>query len=1103
MITKVWGLSDKGILGLGDNVIEAKDLVVIPQLENRGVSKISIGEFHAAASTINHEVFVWGLNEDETLGTFCGGIVWIPKPVLKLEFAETIDIFCGANSTYALTSSGDVYSWGKGRHGILGHGNEEDYQFPQKIKGVSSIVKLDTGGMHVVAWNENGDVFSWGYGRHGKLGTSSDDDVLSPTKIDIPEKKVVCEISCGYDRTLILLESQYITVSSNRSVKILSIDAEYSVKDVIKEFSDKNDFQIDTESILIDSTGNEICNTERIRRFTVASKQFFLIDKPTLWKEENDELQFIPSEDKQIIPSISSATIENLCNWLVHHPDTGEDYRKSFLIFHQFFISKFNLFQKIKEKYITPVIPKYLEGIPSNGYNIMRLQIINVLKEWINGNYYIDLSEESKKLLEEMKLFVDSIIIKEQPDEAKSLKLLISEKLTKINMPPRVSVVFTEEAPKPLPADHNRGMDIFKFPALEIARQLTIIEYFYYFKPIQLQEYLFPTNYQSDSTSSLFLSFRRFVHFSQWCVVTIIRGETKERRKNIIERFIDIAKYCLELNNYNTLFSILIALNNQYISHISLDTIDKSSSEILNQMMKLIVGEGLEQYREHYSKASYPKIPFLYDIIAQLSKELPDKNELKESNMIPYSKFNNAYTYIEDIINSNNNQYNLKIVPSFINYLKILSGYQTKHDEIVELFVTINQLNSETGDSIVNEIYPYLQNILNDIQNIIGNNLTITSEEDEIRSLSIRAKRISSGVNESERLIFWTSVIDKLLASSSRNSIANQNLKMRSGNANEACFTLLCRLLEQPEPLKYREILVTSKVIEYSILSSLNSYPTTPEAVQTFQSLLKSTFKSGIDIPNVDMVLKQLSTIQLSEKVKKELVNLFSCYKDIDIQARHNQISGSVRGLSRLQGLDNPIGKPNNFYNVLNELKNVQDFFSAANYYEDIVQCTCLQYQLLYQKFCSIKKVLDIYNGIDIDGILQFLDEYVILATKNVEESKNMKIQKESEMELELTHLEEQKRNKENELIELQTEEEELLKELQACEKAIETSKKNEEIYEFFDGVGRKISKLSRVSPIQESTILDSLKQLQDEFTVSQLKVIQETLNSLNTKNEQ
>jgi alpha-tubulin suppressor-like RCC1 family protein len=57
-------------------------------------------------------------------------LVTCPTLVLGLEGQQIERVYCGFHCAFALSKDGEIFSWGCGDRGLLGHGNYEDYEFP-------------------------------------------------------------------------------------------------------------------------------------------------------------------------------------------------------------------------------------------------------------------------------------------------------------------------------------------------------------------------------------------------------------------------------------------------------------------------------------------------------------------------------------------------------------------------------------------------------------------------------------------------------------------------------------------------------------------------------------------------------------------------------------------------------------------------------------------------------------------------------------------------------------------------------------------------------------------------------------------------------------
>lgn len=97
-----------------------------------------------------------------------------------------VSVAAGKEHTLALTNTGNIYSWGGGRDGQLGTGEEDTCQpVPRLLLPLHSvrITQLCAGGDHTLAVADGGVVFSWGRGANGRLGHGDASNRVVPTII--------------------------------------------------------------------------------------------------------------------------------------------------------------------------------------------------------------------------------------------------------------------------------------------------------------------------------------------------------------------------------------------------------------------------------------------------------------------------------------------------------------------------------------------------------------------------------------------------------------------------------------------------------------------------------------------------------------------------------------------------------------------------------------------------------------------------------------------------------------------------------------------------------------------------------------------------------
>ena len=115
-----------------------------------------------------------------------------------------IQISCGEQHSLALSSTGQIFSWGRNYYGRLGHGDSNNRPVPTQIRALYSVdVRWVSAG---VAYSccvcREGKVYTWGNGGHGQLGHNSTQNVSLPTLVNGLSNEIVTRISAAYGHTL-------------------------------------------------------------------------------------------------------------------------------------------------------------------------------------------------------------------------------------------------------------------------------------------------------------------------------------------------------------------------------------------------------------------------------------------------------------------------------------------------------------------------------------------------------------------------------------------------------------------------------------------------------------------------------------------------------------------------------------------------------------------------------------------------------------------------------------------------------------------------------------------------------------------------------------
>ena len=149
------------------------------------------------------KLYTWGSGDYGRLGHGDNLNQKIPKAVDILRDKDIRKFVCGARHCVALGSDGTVYSWGYGGDGQLGHGDFQIQTMPMVIKAVSGegVIDISCGDKHTLALTSGGDVYSWGDGSLGQLGLGDLRKQHTPSRVMELQGKMILQCSAGAARS--------------------------------------------------------------------------------------------------------------------------------------------------------------------------------------------------------------------------------------------------------------------------------------------------------------------------------------------------------------------------------------------------------------------------------------------------------------------------------------------------------------------------------------------------------------------------------------------------------------------------------------------------------------------------------------------------------------------------------------------------------------------------------------------------------------------------------------------------------------------------------------------------------------------------------------
>ncbi|XP_020222775.1 uncharacterized protein LOC109805181 isoform X1 [Cajanus cajan] len=208
-----WGSGANYQLGTGNAHIQ-KLPCKVDSLGGSFIKLISAGKFHSVALTARGEVYTWGFGRGGRLGHPDFDIhsgqaaVITPRQVTSgLGSRRVMAIAAAKHHTVIATQGGEVFTWGSNREGQLGYPSVDTQPTPRRVSSLrSKIVAVAAANKHTAVVSDLGEVFTWGCNREGQLGygTSNSASNYTPHVVESLKGKTLTRVSAAKYHTIVL-----------------------------------------------------------------------------------------------------------------------------------------------------------------------------------------------------------------------------------------------------------------------------------------------------------------------------------------------------------------------------------------------------------------------------------------------------------------------------------------------------------------------------------------------------------------------------------------------------------------------------------------------------------------------------------------------------------------------------------------------------------------------------------------------------------------------------------------------------------------------------------------------------------------------------------
>jgi alpha-tubulin suppressor-like RCC1 family protein len=176
-----WGRNMEGQLGI-DTTDDATMPVHVSSLAD--VAFASAGRNHTCAIA-GGTLHCWGDNAENQLGVGDADPHLSPTPVTIPGDPPVVRVSAGDRHSCAVTLAGDLYCWGANESNQLGTGEVDPLGAPEAPIAIPGpVADVVAGTRHTCALTMPGDVYCWGDNRAGQLGTGSTSaPIAEPTRV--------------------------------------------------------------------------------------------------------------------------------------------------------------------------------------------------------------------------------------------------------------------------------------------------------------------------------------------------------------------------------------------------------------------------------------------------------------------------------------------------------------------------------------------------------------------------------------------------------------------------------------------------------------------------------------------------------------------------------------------------------------------------------------------------------------------------------------------------------------------------------------------------------------------------------------------------------
>ncbi|KAJ2389750.1 hypothetical protein GGI05_003405, partial [Coemansia sp. RSA 2603] len=384
---------------------------------------------------------------------------------------------------------------------------------------------------------------------------------------------------------------------------------------------------------------------------------------------------------------VKGSTLTALVERLVAHDVSDPNFVSTFLLTYHSFTTTPELFDGLFRRFL--IMPPH--GLSDQELNEwterklkpVRLRVYNFFKTWLE-QHYVEQVEGDPVGLEMLREFACTTMAEYMSNAAEQLVRLIDKRRASQGGLRKMVPNLPNAAPAPILPRSLSRLRLMDINPQELARQFTLIDsnLFNKVRPIECLKTAWSrkpgdpkafNGLNTDIAVNVKAMSTLSTQTTLWVTANILLEHEIKRRAAVIKYFINFAEHCRNLNNFNTLMSVLGALTSVPVERLTRtwQAVQQKSLSTYNTLKQIMrTDRNFAEYRDSLHSCNPPAIPFVGVYLQDLTF-IEDGNDdmITNTRLINFAKRQRTAGTIRDLQQFQNVPYNLTPVAEIQDWL--------------------------------------------------------------------------------------------------------------------------------------------------------------------------------------------------------------------------------------------------------------------------------------------------------------------------------------------------------------------------------------------------------------------------------------------------